>query len=184
MGLEQTKEQTSWGSQHTGHNQMICVAVVSNAAQIIWLWPVCYDLDDVCSIACSKPISVIYVHCSCIESVCMGGVKPRQRHPAAMDIDYTDGLGAGKGANIMRITAHWSQSNDLCRSCQQCSTNHLTVTSMLWSWWCLLHCLLQAHQCNLRPLQLCRVCVHGWWEATTDTPSCNGHRLHWWAWSR
>jgi hypothetical protein len=35
----------------------------------------------------------------------MGGGKPRQTHPAAMDIDYTDGLGAGNGANIMRITA-------------------------------------------------------------------------------
>ena len=30
----------------------------------------------------------------------------------------------------------------------------------------------------------CVVCVHGGWEAKTDTPSCNEHRLHWWAWSR
>jgi hypothetical protein len=35
----------------------------------------------------------------------MVGGRPRQTHPTAMDIDYTDGLGAGKGANIMRTTA-------------------------------------------------------------------------------
>ena len=28
------------------------------------------------------------------------------------------------------------------------------------------------------------VCVHGWWDTETDTLSCNGQRLHWWAWSR
>jgi len=44
----------------------------------------------------------------------MGGGRPRLTHPAAMNIDYTDGLGAGNGANIMTITAYWSQSNDLC----------------------------------------------------------------------
>jgi len=35
----------------------------------------------------------------------MGGGRPRQTHPAAVDKDYTDGLGAGKGAIIIRTTA-------------------------------------------------------------------------------
>lgn len=59
----------------------------------------------------------------------MGGGRPRQTHPAAMDIDYTDGLGAGNGANIMRITADRSQSNDLCCTVENCYTKQRSYIS-------------------------------------------------------
>jgi hypothetical protein len=35
----------------------------------------------------------------------MGDGRSRQTHPAAIGINYTDELGAGNGANIMKITA-------------------------------------------------------------------------------
>ena len=145
MGLEQAMEQTSSGSQHTGHSQMICAALLTTATQIIWLWPVCCDPHDVCSFVCSKPISVIYIHCSWVCLSWLPTTRAHRLYTAAMDIDYTDGLGAGNGANIIKIIAYWSQSNDLCCIADNCNTNHLIVTSVLWSSWCLLLCLLQAH---------------------------------------
>jgi hypothetical protein len=78
----------------------------------------------------------------CLEAGClwMGGGRLWQTHPAAMDIDYTDGLGAHKEANIVRNTACWSQSRDLCCMAENYDTNqrskiityNFTIIRCLW----------------------------------------------------
>jgi hypothetical protein len=60
-----------------------------------------------------------------VVSLCMGSGRLRRTHPAAMGVGYTDGLGAGKGADIRGATAYSSQSRDLCCIAANCDTEQL-----------------------------------------------------------
>jgi hypothetical protein len=77
-----------------------------------------------------------------VASLCTGSGRPTWTHLAAMGISYTEGLGAGKGADIMRATTYWSQSWDLCCNDANCDTHHnsyvctYTLTTVR-SLWCL-----------------------------------------------